>query len=109
MECFLLHGPKAEAHGRAEQLKQGLVQFGSIRLHLGFITLKRDVKSGGRTWTKFAGANLDMECFLLHGPKAEAHGRAEQLKQGLVQFGSILLTLGIIILERCKKWWPNLD
>ena len=37
------------------------------------------------------GANLDMERFWLHGPKAEAHGCAEQLNQDLVQFGSILL------------------
>jgi len=32
------------------------------------------------------GANLGMVRFLYHEPKAEAHGCAELLKQGLVQF-----------------------
>ena len=33
------------------------------------------------------GANLDMECFLLHGPEAEAHGCAEQLNRAWFNSG----------------------
>ena len=45
------------------------------------VCLSNNGESGGQTWTNLSGANLDMQRCLLHGPKAEAHGRAEPLSQ----------------------------